>query len=252
MVKIGSVQLGHVPRVVLSVSGESALLRRAAWEGVDLIEVRVDQFRRLDVSAVVREVRSVTRYGLPLIGTVRSHREGGQAELTDAQRLALFAALAPVVDAVDVELGSTSILTDVITLTRRHRKTLLLSSHHFAGTPPDSVLEGVLERARSLRADLVKIAAFAGRTQDVVRLLRFTLHHKAHRLVMIAMGAQGTISRLVFPLAGSLLTYTHVSPSLGQIPLRTFVKGLRLCSPDYNAALLRRRRALERGGPRRR
>ena len=246
MLQIGDVQLGHVPRVVLSVCGDSALLRCAAWEGVDLIEARVDQFRRLDVPSVARDVRAIARHGLPVIGTVRSHQEGGRAELKDTQRLALFAALVPVVDAVDVELGSPSILAEVIALTRRHRKTLLVSSHHFTDTPPDSVLEGVLERARSLRADLVKIAAFARRPHDVERLLRFTFRHKARHLVTIAMGAQGTISRLVFPLAGSLLTYTHVSPSMGQIPLRAFVKGLRLCYPDYEAALLRRRRALER------
>lgn len=246
MVKIGSMRLGRVPRVVLSVPGEVALLRRAAWEGADLIEARVDQFRRLDVFAVAREVRAIVRHGLPVIGTVRSRHEGGQAGLADARRLTLFAAFAPLVDALDVELGSTAILADVIALARRHRKTLLVSSHDFTGTPPDSALEDVLERARSLRADLVKIATFARRPRDVERLLRFTFRHKARHLVTIAMGTQGTISRLVFPLAGSLLTYTHVSPSLGQIPLRAFVKGLRLCYPDYEAALLRRRRALGR------
>jgi len=49
--------------------------------------------------------------------------------------------------------------------------------------------------------------------------------------VVIAMGALGSISRLTFPLAGSLLTYTSLSPFDGQIPLDVLVAHLRLYYP---------------------
>jgi 3-dehydroquinate dehydratase-1 len=226
-----------VPRVVLAVDGDRpAVLRRARRAGVDLLEARVDQFHRRDAAAVARQIARLKRYGLPLIGTVRSRLEGGASALSDAQRLQLYARLIPLVDAVDVDLRALSLTHAVIRAARKARTTVILSYHNLHTTPPTSVLERIVQRARHLGADVIKIAAMARGEDDVVRLLEFTLAHRRQRLVAVAMGAPGSVSRLIFPLAGSLLTYTHYTPSYGQLPLRELVTFFRRYSPAFAAA----------------
>jgi len=80
---------------------------------------------------------------------------------------------------------------------------------------------------------VIKLAAWARTPEDVARLFDLTLRNRRSNLVTIAMGTRGSISRLMFPLAGSLLTYTSVSPSDGQLPLKELVQGLRLWYPRY-------------------
>ena len=230
-VRIGRVTLGRVPRVVLVVDDRVRGLRRALREGVDLLEARVDRFHRFDLRHVTSTVRALRRYGVPVIGTVRSHAEGGARRLSNAARYALYEAIAPLVNALDIELRSEALLGDVAALARRSHSTLIVSYHDFQRMPSKATLGQVVRRAGSSGADLIKIAARARKTADVVRLLEFTLRHPERPLVTIAMGPEGTISRLVFPLAGSRLTYTSLSVRDGQLPLPALVEGLRLCDP---------------------
>ena len=106
MLKIGSVQLiGGVPRVVLGVDGKSSVVAQAANEGVDILEIRVDQFEKLSSAFVVDEVKVLKRHALPLIGTIRSRVEGGKAEIEESHRLDLYRQISPLVDAIDIDLG---------------------------------------------------------------------------------------------------------------------------------------------------
>jgi len=236
-VRIGRVRLGRVPRVVLAVDGDRpAILRQARRAGVDVLEARVDQFRPLTPSAVARQVARLKRYGLPIIGTVRSRLEGGATTFSSAQRLQLYARLLPVVDAVDVDLRAPSLTRAVIQAARKAQATVIVSYHNVHATPPTNVLTRIAQRARHLGADVVKIATMARGPEDVMRLLEFTLAHRRRRLVTIAMGTAGSCSRLVFPLIGSLLTYTHYAPSHGQLPLRELAAFLRRYAPAFAAA----------------
>jgi len=240
VVTIGHVRLGRIPRVVLGVAADVPALRGAAKAGADLVEVRIDQFTRLGLSDVEAEVRSIRQHGLPLIGTVRSRKEGGQRAVPDALRIALYRTICPLVAAIDIELSSDAVLNAVKPVAQRSRKTLILSYHNFSKTPRDATLETVVERAVALGASVTKIATLAESDADVIRLFRFTLKHRAKHLVTMAMGAAGSISRLLFPLAGSLLTYTHVAPSHGQIPLGALVCDLRRYYPAFDGALIHR------------
>jgi 3-dehydroquinate dehydratase-1 len=226
---IGAVRLGDGPRVVLVVNGPAAGLRRIIRQGIDVLEARVDRFPSREPAHVIVTVRALKRLRLPLIGTVRSHAEGGAARLSDRQRIALYEAIAPLVDAMDVELRAGAVRQAVRDLARRRRIPLILSSHDFHRTPTDRALERLLREAKALGADIVKVATQARSAQDVARLFAFTARHRAKRLVTIAMGPKGTLSRLVFPLAGSLLTYTSLSPRDGPLPAAAFLKALRRC-----------------------
>ena len=240
MLKIGGVKLGDVPRVVLAVDGESPAAAQAAEEGVDILEVRVDLFSgSLTSASVVDEVKILKRHGMPLIGTIRSQRERGKAKLSGAQRADLYQNISPLVDAIDVDV-SDGILKPVVALARRNKNTVILSHHDFHGTPSEATLEQVVRNATALGADVIKVATLAKNERDVVRLLQFTAAHRRKNLVTIAMGNIGSVSRLLFPLVGSLLTYTNVSPSDGQIPAKRLIEDLRFYCPRYHEALISR------------
>lgn len=245
MLKIGDVQLGEIPRVVLCVDGESSPVAQASGEGVDILEVRVDQFDgALTGERVVNEVKVLKRHELPLIGTIRGQSEGGKAKLTDEQRAALYQHISPLVDAIDVDL-SASILKDVVAIARRNKNTVILSYHDFQGTPSEARLDEIVRKAISLGAHVTKIAAKAKAESDVVRLLQFTMNRREKHLVTISMGNIGSIARLVAPLTGSLMTYTSIAPTDGQIPAKRLIEDLRLYYPRYNEELISRLSLLE-------
>jgi 3-dehydroquinate dehydratase I len=244
-VAIGGLPLGVIPRVVLAISGDGPWLATAADNGVDILEVRVDQLRQHAIGAVTATVKRVKRYGLPIIGTVRSKSEGGARRLGGSQRASLYDAISPLVDAIDTELSSVAELEGCIARARGRGNTIILSYHNFSATPSIKELETIVERAGDNGADIIKIATQAVDSSDVMKMLRFTESHKHRNLVTITMGAVGSLSRLVFPAAGSLMTYTNLSPANGQIPLDMLVDHLRFYYPAYNQELIGRLQLLE-------
>ncbi len=244
VLKIGDVELGSLPRVVLGVDGECSAVADAAREGVDILEVRVDLFDRLTPNVVVDEVKVLKRHEMPLIGTIRSRVEGGKTNLTDAQREDLYKRISPLVHAIDIDL-SAAILKPVIAAARRNKNTVILSHHDFKSTPSEAGLEQVVKKATELGADIIKIATHAKDESDIVRLLKFTMTSRQKNLVTMTTGNVGSISRLLFPLVGSLMTYTSLTPSNGQIPPRRLIEDLRLYYPRYNEEVIKRAQLLE-------
>ncbi|MBI3318944.1 MAG: type I 3-dehydroquinate dehydratase, partial [Candidatus Omnitrophica bacterium] len=194
---------------------------------------------------VLGEVEAIKKHDLPLIGTIRTKREGGKAKISDSSRIALYQKIAPLVEAIDVEIISGSTLKEVRSIASKNKNVLIISHHNFSRTPNERELKEIAEKAISGGADIIKIATFAQNESDVIRLFEFTSRYKNEKLVTIAMGAKGSISRLMFPLAGSLMTYTSVTPSGGQVPLAELIQGLRLYYPRFNEEMINRLELLE-------
>jgi 3-dehydroquinate dehydratase type I len=162
--------------------------------------------------------------GVPTLATIRHADEGGGFRGSEVERLALYRALVPRVDAVDVEVAA-EIAPPVIDAARDAGKLAIASFHDFAKTPAPAALDAVVARGRALGADVVKIAATVAGADDLRALARLLLAHEDAGLVVIGMGARGVASRVLFPLLGSLLTYaaadTQTAP--GQLPLDDLV-----------------------------
>lgn len=231
MARIGKRRLGKSPTLVVAVSRDEPCLRQATTLGIDAIELRLDGLTTPTPKMAGALAQRLRRHGLPILATVRSATEGGSGSLDDGARAALYASALPFVDAVDVEIASAPGLASIVASARAKHKTVLLSYHDFRRTPPDTRLDELLKRGRASGADIVKLALTPRTRNDVRRLLAWTLRHADDDVVVIAMGALGSISRLALPLAGSLLTYTNVKPTLGQIPLRQFAADLRRYYP---------------------
>ena len=234
MIRIGTVELGRIPRLVAVLAGGPP----DAGAGLaDVVELRIDMLARHDEGSVAESCRAARSAGLPLIATIRSADEGGAARLDDERRGALFAAVLPHVDAVDVELHAV-IRDRIVDLAHDAGKPAIVSFHDFERTPIDDDLVAILEAAKLRGADVVKIATQVGGAGDLDRLLALLLEHREKNIVVIGMGPHGAASRVFFPLFGSLLSYGFVgrASAPGQPALAELARELERYSPDFAAA----------------
>jgi 3-dehydroquinate dehydratase-1 len=235
MLRFGDLELGTIPRVAVALSDtEVREDAKRVRESVDVFELRIDRFQRHQPRFVAEVAAAAAVHGVALLGTVRAHDEGGAVALSDTERLAIFRALTPAVDAIDIELHA-PIRTEVIELCRRHHKPVIVSFHDFAGTPSYDELVRLIETGKEAGADVVKLATTATSRAEVDRLLGVLRAHRDQQLILIAMGAEGLASRVFFPLFGSLLTWgflkTQGAP--GQLPLDELIDELCRYAPDF-------------------
>jgi 3-dehydroquinate dehydratase-1 len=238
MISIGSSKLDGTPRVVLAVrpGTDREAIAACMAQGVDVVELRVDHGADCGAEAVLAEVARLTPW--PVLATIRWAPESGGWRGTEAERLALYRALLPAVDAVDVELEAREIRDGVIAAAHGLGKPVLGSFHDFSGTPNLARLEGLARDADECGADILKIAVTCGTRADLQRLASFTLAHRHRPLVTIAMGPEGLASRVFFPALGSLLTYTFLgAPTApGQLTCGDTLHYLRVFYPERAGA----------------
>ena len=174
--------------------------------------------------------------GIPTLATIRSQSEGGQKELRERKRLDLFKAIAPHVDAIDIELRSLEIREEVLALTQAAGKLRVVSFHDFQWTPNFDTLMGIVDEAKSIGADIVKIATQANSDADVATLARLLLQRRDANLIVIGMGPAGVKSRVFFPALGSLMTFASLGQATapGQLPIKEMLQELRVYYPAFN------------------
>ncbi|MCK5215899.1 MAG: type I 3-dehydroquinate dehydratase [Candidatus Omnitrophica bacterium] len=238
MIKLGKTALNSPPRLAVVIADKENNEAIGSLR-VDVLEVRVDLFENMDIDYIKANISKRSKTGIPLILTIRNDpSEGGKGDISDEKKSEIFRAVISSVDAVDIELKS-PIVSEVVDLAKKNQKVVIVSSHNFVETPDESVLENIFNEAVEKGADIVKMAAKAKTIDDVNALMSFTLKHKEDNIITMSLGSVGSISRLTFPAAGSLLTYSYVNkPSApGQIPLNALQKDLRRYYPKYNGYL---------------
>jgi 3-dehydroquinate dehydratase-1 len=224
---IGSCELGGVPRTAAIIEAPLPLeaIKNLEKIGADLLEIRVDCFEEniQKICGYIEDVKRICR--LPLIGTIREN------DRTKDSRADMFAEVIPLVDAVDIEIDA-PIVSEVISMAAG--KTVVVSEHNFQNTPTARELGEIASRAAQLGGHIVKIAAMAHCSEDVVRLLRFT-HDCEMPIVAFSMGEYGVISRVTSMLFGSLYSYGFVTKANapGQLHIEKLIEELRLYYPGY-------------------
>ena len=245
MLKLGSLELGALPRLAVPFSdrADRAEVQALRRRGLDVAELRVDHFSSPDPERALAELDKFS--GLPLLATIRLRAEGGGWTRGEEERLELFRALAPRVDAVDVELAAVEIRDPVIDAAHRAGALAIVSHHDFEKTPDPSALAALVARAQQTGADVVKIATTVRGPADVRALAGALL--ASPNLIAVGMGEAGVATRLVFAALGSLLTYAFAgAPTApGQLPFDEALALLRRLFPDYDAAKARELARLE-------
>ena len=199
--------------------------------GVGLLELRADLFKKLDLTYILAQIGHRKHLKIPLLLTLRNQKkEGASKEFSDEKKWAIIQASLPFVEMIDIELSS-PILKKVVNLARQLGKKVIVSSHYLKDTPKN--LESIFKKSLSIKADIVKIAARANSFDDVMFMLTFTHRHHKHNLITMSLGPLGTISRLIFPAAGSKYTYTFLNKptASGQVDVVTLKSHLKVYYP---------------------
>jgi 3-dehydroquinate dehydratase/shikimate dehydrogenase len=197
-----------------SIEAARAAIKRAA-EVADMVELRLDYLRDFDFSRTENLKLLLEDKPLPAIITCRAVDEGGCQHVETSARLRLLVEGArQVADYCDVEAA----YYDQAMQLSPDPSRLIVSYHNFAETPAD--LHAVYRRLCSLPAAIHKIATRARSVSDALSLFRLLECARAERrrLVALAMGEPGFITRVLGPAWGSFLTYGSVASGRESAP----------------------------------
>ncbi len=215
-------ELGKKPLIALPVNDKEfeETIDKAAEKKVDIIELRIDQFRDRNIDYILDKVNYVKDKGLAALITVRSAREGG-TPMSDYERERIFKATAPLADILDIELTSDNLIKKVLKIAKENNCYGLVSYHDFEKTPPEEEIQKIIDKAHSYGADIVKYAFKVNDREDVARIMCITDKNRDKNPVAIGMGELGRITRVAGFFFGSVITYTYIGVSFapGQIEL---------------------------------
>lgn len=208
---ICNLKLGEIPHIAGVLTDNDVInINHNVLNTADIIELRVDLFERLSAEHIEMIFRlAKDKFKKPIIGTIRSVKEGGRKEIP--RRLGLYRVIIPLSDLVDVEIDSSDIFEDVKRACEADKKLLIGSYHNFDSTPGNDILEQIVRKGKGLGADLVKLAVTPADDDDVARLAIFTYSKKGEGMITMSMGDRGLPSRIFSPLFGSLITYGYIT-----------------------------------------
>lgn len=210
-----------VPIVETSVERAHTAIKEAD-RLADLIELRVDYLRRVDLALLLGNSQK------PLIVTNRRKEEGGRYRGEERKRVTVLEkAIDLGADYIDVELATeTSFLKNLI---RNKGKTqVILSFHDFRRTPSLKELQKLFTRMIRLGANVIKIVPFAESWEDNLTVLSLIPFAKKRRqkIVAFCMGEKGKISRVISPFLGAAWTYASLNKDRSSAPGQLTVQEL--------------------------
>ena len=203
--------------------------RRDAATDADMVEVRLDYARELDVAGVLAD------RACPIVVTCRPLWEGGHFQGSEEERRrVLTRAYQLGADYVDLEWRAG--FDDIIKADDGRR--IVLSVHDFEQVPAD--MDDQFREMRATGAEVVKIAVQAGTLTDLVTLLNFSRQHRSEGTggrVVIGMGPAGIPSRVLPDLFGSCWTYAGQGVAPGQLELSQMLDEFRVRTLTTDAEL---------------
>jgi 3-dehydroquinate dehydratase-1 len=192
----------------------------------DLFELRLDALytRNDEVEAALGDLPA------PLIIAARHPREGGSNQLSARKRRALLLRFLPHAAYLDVELRSAGTFAAILEEAHARNIRTIASFHDFKDTPTRSQLDRIARRARSLGADLLKIATRTDTSAQLARLLDFFQRERLEmEIAVMGIGRLGRTSRFEFARHRSALNYGHLGRprAEGQLSIPQLRRALR-------------------------
>ena len=187
---------------------------------INLYEVRID----LIGDGWLELVRQLNK---PWIGCNRLADEGGRWERGEASRIEeLLKAVELGAEIIDIELRTKN-LAEIVPLIKKRAK-CLLSSHELSGTPSLGEMKEIVNRQLVAGADVCKVVTTAHRFEDNLAVLQLIAEFPKSKIVSLAMGPLGYVSRILCPLVGGYFTYASIEAgkesASGQITVRDLRK----------------------------
>jgi len=187
--------------ICVSIASEGLDACMKALDGVDFAEIRLDKTKLSD-----EEVKKVFSLPKKLIATFRENNIASE----DERKRALMIAIDAGASMVDVELeGREEYRKEIVEKAKEKGCSIIISHHDYDKTPQREELLRIVDNCFEKGADIAKVACKANSVQDSARLLGLLDSEK--KLVVIAMGEYGRITRVAGPLLGSQFTFASQS-----------------------------------------
>ena len=167
-------------KILVPVMANDLSNAAAAGAAGDVVELRLDALSILDapnVQNVLCAARAAIGQGVPLLATIRTKKEGGLADLTDAAYGELGTAIchSGLADLLDVEASTApAVIAAIQQQARESGVKTVFSSHNFAETPPTETMVNTLTDMVRRGADIAKLAVMPHTPADTARLLEAT------------------------------------------------------------------------------
>ena len=227
---------GGMPKICVPIvekNREDILLQAQliSKENPDIVEFRADWYEDMEnwdkMEGLLIKLRQ-TIGDAALLFTIRTQREGGNAEISvlDYRYLCERACQSGYIDLIDVEAYmEADLLQQICKNAHENGVHVVASNHDFDKTPSE---EEIVERLYFMDkngADIPKIAVMPQSESDVLTLLYATQKYKTiggiKPVISMSMGGKGVISRLSGEIFGSAVTFASIGKSSapGQIPI---------------------------------
>ncbi|MCO0601195.1 type I 3-dehydroquinate dehydratase [Peribacillus butanolivorans] len=236
-ITIKNVKIGEgVPKIIVPLMGTTQEELLQEVETVkslepDIIEWRVDVYEHVESLNSVSEMISKLRKALPstlLLFTFRSHKEGGNKEITDQYYFELLhtAIRTKNIDLVDVELFyEESDVKATVNVAEENGVYVIMCNHDFYKTPEKEEIIYRLRKMQEYGAHIPKIAVMPQSVDDLLVLLDATHTMKTkyadRPFITMSMSGTGLVSRLTGAVFGSACTFGagKEASAPGQIPV---------------------------------
>ncbi|MGE8645897.1 type I 3-dehydroquinate dehydratase [Acinetobacter vivianii] len=214
----------------------------AANADADLAEFRIDLLSfasdSKQVIALGHELKQILGTK-PMIATIRTHNEGGQLTISDADYGKTYQAYLqqPFMDMLDVEMfRDQQIVKNTVKLAHAKKVLIVMSNHDFQKTPAEAEIIKRLLKQDELGADILKIAVMPQSKQDVFTLMNATLkvsQQSKKPLLTMSMGKLGTISRIATANMGGSFSFGMIGEASapGQIDVTQLKQFLKTVQP---------------------
>ncbi len=196
------------PRLVAVISSPADLAAAVALKELpDLFELRLDSLSPI----TDRDEKKISRLRAPLIITARDPREGGIGNLSLKTRRDLLQRFLPRAKYLDVELRSAREFEPLLAQAQKRKVRRILSYHNFESTPSSRSFRAKAKLAKTMGADVFKVATRTDSPAALGRLVDFVTNNEV-RVAISAMGigTLGPISRLLLARCGSVLNYASL------------------------------------------
>jgi 3-dehydroquinate dehydratase-1 len=134
---------------------------------------------------------------------MRRETDGGRFAGSEEKRWDILGEIAGDVEYIDLEFDMAK-ECKVRELHDRGSK-VIISHHDFQQTPTREEIISILYRAKNVGGDLVKIATMVHNRGDLLNLLTIPLAFSP--IIVVPMGSEGKIGRIMAPLFGSRFAY---------------------------------------------
>ena len=232
------------------VKDVKATAEKGKKAGADMLEVRIDLLMKNEMKndpsfekytkggcddpklheRLELWMKEAKESGLPVIGTIRSGKEGGAFEGTETERFKLIQKIIPAADYIDIERKSSKKnISESVLIAQKSKTKIIISSHFFTGTPAQRKIENVLLNSFEKGADIAKIAVMPENCNDVLKLYKAGLKVSGETC-LIAMGDIGKHTRITSPVYGSVLSYGYIDEiaAPGQLRVDEIKEGFRI------------------------